>query len=322
MVGAMAEVSARCRRRLDLLGAAGQRWLDDLDGLLAALERAWGCTIGAPLDGGTASFVAHATDRIGRAAVVKVAIPSGGEGYSGTEPELIVFALAPRGAYVDVLEVHTEHRAMLLEGLGPALVELDLDVEEQIDVLAETMTCGWRRLPDGAGSALPTGADQAAGLAEFIMRQWDSLGRPCSRAVIDRALEFVERRRVAFDPSTAVLVHGDAHPANVLVDPRATGGRAFKMIDPQGLVSEPAHDLAIPLRDWSGQLLAAGDVRRTATAWCRRLGTAARVAPGPIWEWAFVERVSTGLLLAYLGDPAAGDFLDIAEVLAPLDPPG
>ena len=51
----------------------------------------------------------------------------------------------------------------------------------------------------------------------------------------------------AFDEATAVAIHGDAHPWNVLESP--AGG--FKLIDPDGMWSEPAHDLAIPLRHWN-----------------------------------------------------------------------
>ena len=97
-----------------------------------------------------------------------------------------------------------------------------------------------------------------------------------------------------------MLIHGDAHPANVLEDPNDPN--TYKLIDPDGMRSEPAHDLAIPLRDWTDELLA-GDAVALGHAWCRRLANRAGVDPRPIWEWAFVERVSTGLFLLRLGDP-------------------
>jgi hypothetical protein len=54
------------------------------------------------------------------------------------------------------------------------------------------------------------------------------LGRPCpSRGA---ACPGVRPRRRAFDEATAVAIHGDAHPWNVLES--ATGG--FKLIDPDG----------------------------------------------------------------------------------------
>jgi hypothetical protein len=35
-----------------------------------------------------------------------------------------------------------------------------------------------------------------------------------------------------------------------------------------------------------------------------------------IWEWAFLERVSTGLFLLHLGDPGGQQYLAVADQLA------
>ena len=107
-----------------------------------------------------------------------------------------------------------------------------------------------------------------------------------------------------------MLIHGDAHPANVLEDPNEPG--RFKLIDPDGMRSEPAHDLAIPLRDWTTELLA-GDPVALGLAWCARLGARAGVDPRAIWEWAFLERVSTGLFMLSLHDPAGATLLAVAD---------
>ena len=118
-----------------------------------------------------------------------------------------------------------------------------------------------------------------------------------------------------------MLIHGDAHPANVLEDPRDHGSPgAFKLIDPDGMLSEPAHDLAIPLRDWTDELLAGDDVVTTGLAWCARLGARAGAPARAIWEWAFVERVSTGLFLMQLGDPLGERFLHVADLWADAQP--
>ena len=87
------------------------------------------------------------------------------------------------------------------------------------------------------------------------------------------------------------------------------------MIDPEGLISEPAHELAIPLRGWTDELLA-GNVVELSLQWCDRMSNVSGVDTIPIWEWAYVERVSTGLLLLHLGDPLGRDFLDVAAECA------
>ena len=69
------DVPPLVRERAASNGVAGQRWLDDLPELVAALADKWGLELGRSFPGGTAAFVAAATDRSGRACVLKVAMP-------------------------------------------------------------------------------------------------------------------------------------------------------------------------------------------------------------------------------------------------------
>ena len=264
------------------------------------------------LGGGSAAFVAAATDRRGRPAVLKVAIPAGGEGYADFEREALALSLGHHETYVEVYEVDVVRRAFLLERLGPSLAELGLSVEGQIDAIAVTLRGSWR--PIEGETELMTGVDQARWLGDFIRRQWTTLDLGHPTETIERALVFLDRRIDAFDRSTAVLIHGDAHPANMLCD-TSSGNRGprFKLIDPEGLISEPAHELGIPLRAWCDELIA-GDPTRLGIEWCHRLSQSTDVDAQSIWEWAFIERVSTGLLYAHLGDHASAHlFLGIAD---------
>jgi streptomycin 6-kinase len=156
-----------------------------------------------------------------------------------------------------------------------------------------------------------SGAAKARWLAGFIGDTWRELDRPCSERVVERALGFAAAREAAFDPATAVLVHGDAHSGNLLQSPADPA--TFKLIDPDGLFAEPACDLAIPMRGWNTPLLA-GDTRTLARARCAYLGDLTGVDRRAIWEWGFVERVSTGLLLTRIGaEPAGRQTLEVAE---------
>jgi streptomycin 6-kinase len=98
-------------------------------------------------------------------------------------------------------------------------------------------------------------------------------------------------------------------------------GTRFKMIDPEGMLSEQAHDVAIPLRSWTSEL-SAGDTRQLMLQWCEQMATAAGIAAVPIWQWSSIERVSTGLLLADLNHPLGTDYLTIADALTDVHPPG
>jgi streptomycin 6-kinase len=103
-----------------------------------------------------------------------------------------------------------------------------------------------------------------------------------------------------------VLVHGDIHPWNAL---QAPGG--FKLIDPDGLLAEPAYDLGVVMRtDLAGST--AGDPWHRA----RRLAELSGLDPTAIWEWSVVERVSTGLACMSIGLPAGRDLLAAADRIA------
>lgn len=149
----MAEVTDDVRQRMAELGSEGERWLGTLDERIAALEALWGCRIEEPIGGGSAAFVAAAVDRVGRPAVVKISIPAGGVGYTGFERELDVLTLAGSRAYVAVYEHDANHRALLLERLGPPLADLGLGVSQQIDQLAPTIATVWTTL-GSRGTAL------------------------------------------------------------------------------------------------------------------------------------------------------------------------
>lgn len=295
------------RRKARALGSEGERWVDQLAMTVADLEARWGLTVGEAISGGSAAFVAEAVTDDGTPLVLKVAMPDGLEGNGSFDRELETLRLGDGRGYVAVLRSDVTERAMLLERLGRPLSALGYPVERQIDVLAETLDRAWRPAPDAM--ELRTGAEQAAFLLPFVRSRWERLDAPCPEPVVGRAEAFARSRRDAFDPTTAVLVHGDAHVDNVLEDGR--GG--FKLIDPEGMRSERAHDLAMQLRDWTDELLAVADPAGTGLEWCRRLGERTGVDPVPIWEWAYLERVSTGLFLLELGDPSGAGFLQVAE---------
>jgi streptomycin 6-kinase len=307
----VARVNPIVEARLADLGDVGLAWLEDLDRTLAELASEWSCTIGDSIDGGSGSFVAEATDRHGRPAIVKISIPDGAEGYASYARQSQALELG-RGTFVEVFDESPQHLAVLFERLGPSLETFCYSVERQIDVIGSTLRSVWQPVPDTC--TLPTGQEQAQSLRDFIVDYSTRLQYSCSPTVITRALTYIENRISAFDRKASVLVHGDAHSANVLACGPGTGSpeAAFKLIDPEGLISEPAHDLAIPLRDWSTELLASNPTS-LGRAWAERLGHCSGVDPQAIWEWAFIERVSTGLLLKHLGDPQNAAFLEVAE---------
>ena len=310
------EVPEAVRQKATALGAEGLRWLDRLGGLIDELERAWRVSVGPTLHGGSESYVALARTEVGGDAVIKIEMPP----YTSFAGEVRTLTAADGHGYVRLLESDEGRGAMLQEKLGPALCDSGLSVPTQIEILCATLRRAWE-VPTPAG--LQTGADKARWLSDFTATTWEELDHPCSRRVVEQALAFSETRGAAFDPSSAVLVHGDAHSANALQDPQyMSAPTRFKFVDPDGLLAEPAYDLAIPMREWSRELLN-GDAARLGRKRCALLGHLTDVDAQAIWEWGFVERVSTGLLATRVGAHRTGrEMLDVAEAWAASRLPG
>jgi len=291
-------VPERLMTSVRALGPAGSRWLEDLPGILASLAADWSIVYGRPLDGGNAAYVIEAATADGRPVIAKLALPPGVDGFAPFEQELETLQLAGGDPYAELIRHDVSRRSLLLERLGPPLASLGWPSARQLNTVASTLARGWRPVP---AARLPTGAAKAEWLAGFVARQWADLGRPCSQAAAEKAVSYAAERDAAFDPGRTVLIHGDAHARNLLLKPDPAGGStSFRLIDPEGLLSEPAHDLGVALRDRNEELLA-GDSATTAIQRCQQAALLTGVNGEAIWQWAFIERVSTGLFLFRLG---------------------
>lgn len=297
------------RNRARSRGAAGEAWLADLPRIVAEAAQAWDFDPVSVMSGGTEALVVSARTASGREAVLKAFLP--GSDPDGAETRVL---LAARGrGYAEVLAHDAGRGLLLLERLGPQLHELGWPVDDQLRAICATLQEAWAA-PPGPGPFI-TGAEKAAGLADWIEDQWAAQGRPCPRAVVDRALAHAEARARADRPGVRVLAHGDAHAWNTLLVPGSDPPR-FKLVDPDGLLAEPAYDLAIPMREWSKELLA-GDPVAGGRARCARLAELTGCDPAAIWAWGFVERVSTGLGALAIDMVEEGrDMLAVAEAWA------
>ena len=313
------EVSDRLRAAVAHLGATGERWLAGLPGLVASLDADWGITRGRTLTGGNFGYVAEAVTADGQPAVLKVALPRTAD---GLKQELRGLQVAQGDPYVGLINYDEARRSLLLERLGRPIGQLGWPTARQISVITSTVARGWRPV-DGAG--LESGASKARRLAKFIARTWRSLDQPCSERSIERAIDYATERARMLDGQQPVLVHGDAHPWNVLEarsDGLATGAEgAFRLIDPEGLASEPAHDLGVILRGWNEELLAA-DAATVAFERYESVSRQTGVDRESIWRWSYIERVSSGLFLLELGHRAqAQPYLEVADLLAGVTTP-
>src|SRR4051794_32034122 len=188
-------------REKALLRPGGERWLRALPALVDELASAWDLRLGTPLSGGTESYVLGATTADGVEAVVKIELP--GDPSFGARTR--VFEAASGSGYARLLRYDEDRHAVVLERLGPSLATSGLSVRRQIELLCQTLRQVWGVSP---AVDLDTAADKSRRLASFVAATWDELGRPCSEGVVDCALAFAESRERAYDPQTAVVLHG------------------------------------------------------------------------------------------------------------------
>jgi streptomycin 6-kinase len=295
----MIEIPPVVANKARALGA--HAWLAGLPDLVAELEHDWDIRVATPFDGGTEAYVAPATLADGTGAVLKLIMP---RDESAADHEIVVLRIADGDGCARLYRDDEERGAMLLERLGPSLYDLAVPIAQRHEILTDLARRVWRPAAD---AGLPSGADKAAWLATSITAMWEGLDRPCSEQAVAQALECAERRRLAHDPTTARLVHGDVHQWNAL---RSQTG--FALVDPDGLFADPEYDLGVIMREDPLELLAVGP--RTRSAWlAARTGT----DEAAIWEWGVVERVSTGLLATEIElQPMGAQMLHAADVIA------
>lgn len=266
-------------------------WLDELPGVVESLAQEWSLTIGSSLAGGHAALVVEVTLVDGTPAVLKIGVPG-----LDVRQEATVFRLANGEGCAELLGEDMDRQALLLERLGAPMYDIVADPASRLNLLCELAVRLWR--PLGPDIDLPTGAQLAEQYADRLPKLWEQAGRPCSPATVADALDCMNRRRVAHDNRSAVLVHGDIHELNAL---QASDG-SYKLIDPSGLRAEPACDLGTIVR-CNPDL---GDDLRART---EQLASRTGVDATAIWEWGTIHRVVSGVYACKIGFQPFGDLL-------------
>lgn len=288
-------------------GKDGEQWLNNLTKLVSSLEKKWNITVGAALEGGTHAFAAYAEGENDKHYVLKVDMPSS-LGHADFSSSIEALKAADGQGYARLYAVDEAAKACLLERLGRPLIELNLPVKEQIKIICETLKKSWQ-LPI-ENSALQDCSGAIAWFREFIKPTWNEMGMPCSPSVINKAYDYLDIREKSYNPKNNVLVHGDAHNANTLEDLQEAG--SFKMVDPDGCLYEKAADLGVLMREWYEEYrenpLENGLIR---LEYIHKLTGESKQA---IWQWGFLQTVSTALLLIKLNRQELGmEMLKTAE---------
>ncbi|WP_211222434.1 aminoglycoside phosphotransferase family protein [Actinokineospora enzanensis] len=263
-------------------GEAGRAWVSALPDLVAGLLDRWSCTASGEVMHGFVGVVVPAVRADGFPVVLKVGYP-----LSYTAEPAALAAWNGNGA-ARLLERDDDRFAMLLERLHPLKTPIP-DPFTAVGALA-------RRLAIPAPPGLPSLSDKAREWIEIVPDHAARLGSPLPQRVIDTAL--ANARDLAEEPHTSLL-HGDLHFGNIM---RADDG--LRVIDPNGLVGDPAAELLPLLRgDWAA-VAAEPDLRRAMDRRIAEFAAAAEVDRDRVRRWTQARATETTLWSRSLGDPA------------------
>lgn len=286
-------------------GTVGEAWLTNLDGTISELEHIWNISVGEALSGGTHAFVAYADGQNGEQYVLKIDMPEslGGE----FQRSIAALKMVDGHGYAKLYAYDPERKACLLERLGKPINQMGYSVFEQLRIICAALQKTWE-IP-ATNTGFPSGEESIAWFREFIGETWEKLNRPCSHKVIKQAFTYLQSREEAMEPSEYVLLHGDAHGGNTLKELSSEG---FKLIDPDGIFYEKAYDLGVLMREWVDEYeqepLKKGKER------CWYLHTLTGVSEKAIWEWGYLQTISTAFVLLQIGQAETGrKMLSVAE---------
>ena len=215
----------------------GPEWLARLPRLAAECAERWSLRLGEPFPDGHVSLCLPAERNDGARVVLKINFPE-----EETEREGDALELWNGEGAVRLLGYDRTRRALLLERCEPGTqLWAVADDEEATRIAAGVLRRLWRAPPpDHAFRPLEREVDR---WARELPRDWEALGRPFERDLVDAAVDFM--RGAGTDQGEQVVLHQDFHGGNVLLSERA----GWLAIDPKPLVGEREFDAASLLRD-------------------------------------------------------------------------
>jgi streptomycin 6-kinase len=261
-------------------GEAGQAWIERLPDVLASYLQRWALTGDGPVMHGFVGIALPVVTASGEPAVLKV---SWQEGDVNWEARALA-AWNGRGA-VRLLQHDEPAGVLLLERLDPARSAREL--ASGVDAAAVLgRVC--RRLSVPAPPGVPRVEELAARWVEELPRDWERLGRPFPRKWVDEAVATCQELGPG-QPN--LLLHGDLVFDNVLRAER----EPWLVIDPDGLVGEPAFDAAQFLTNRWSEMAAQPHLRTAVRARLTAFAEGAGVDLERARRWAHARNVSEAI---------------------------
>ena len=211
----------------------GAAWLDSLPSLRQRAMARWSVELGPPFPDAYASLAMPGTLTDGTEVVVKLAFPHRESRY-----EADALRQWDGVGAVRLLDRDADLGALVVERCRPGTPLTALDPDRALDVLLGLLPRLW--IP--AGEPFVTLADEAAWWAGYLEDRWRTAGRPFESALLDAALDTLER--LPGSQGELVLVNQDLHAGNVLRAQR----EPWLVIDPKPLAGEREFGVAPVVR--------------------------------------------------------------------------
>jgi streptomycin 6-kinase len=293
------------RSTTDREGKRGAQWLATLPELITTLFERWGCLADGSIVHGEIGVVVPVLRDQGPA-VIKVSFPHPENVY---EPDAFE-AWRGHGAVL-MYEREDECFAILLERAGSRTLA-ELHDNDKVERLAGQIN---RRLAIPAPPGLPRLRDRMPQWEASLYQDSADFARALPRPVVEAAVATL--RELGTD-QPELVIHVDLHARNILSAER----EPWLVVDPKGLVGDPAYDGGTFLKTHVFALLEEDKLDRAVTRCLEMFAEAAELDGERVRRWAHFRAVESAFWrrrhrFALAGGSAAPDRLtELADHLA------
>lgn len=273
---------------ITLRGEEGQKWLEELPGLIKFYEEKWQIKCAEPFHL-SHNYVAPAKTIDGRDVVLKISFPDNTEFFS----EIAALRFYNGQGAIAVLQHDEEHAVALLERAMPGKRIGDVEPDEkQISILCEVMR-GIHQLYTNQSQLLqPLTLLDWANAFKNYKKKFDLQTGPIVSNWIERAEDvFIQYSK----QEDQVLLHGDLHNDNIL-----SSDRGWLIIDPKGVIGDPVYDIGTYLRNPIADFPKGTDYKKVLIRRIDQIASEMKIDKQRIIDWTFANAVIS--LLWFLED--------------------
>ena len=305
-------------------GDAGRRWLNTLPATIANCVRLWDLELEAPYEDLSFQCVIRALRTDGSPVVLKLGVPR--DELDGEVQALRLYA--GRGV-VRLLESDHALGALLLERIEPGFQLAELARRDDIAATTVGATAARALLMLGVtAQEASSGAVSLGSIENDWARAFDGYRTLAGRGAGPLPADIVRDAECRFDRlissvavSDQIMLHGDLHHHNILKS--SLDNDAWIVIDPKGVIGEPACELSAFLRNpgsvFAGNDDPAGSMHRRVEA----LASITDLDPLRVRDWGVVGSVVSAIWCIEDSEPAPDPIvwklaINCARWLAPL----